>query len=575
MPAYGKNVPWEGAASLTVPVIASMVDATFPRLHSTVFGATTVVSIEELVGEFAHHVKAWEDALNWSMNNELHIAEVANDWILEMVIHGTGIVKLDWERVEREVIGYDDAGEIESKQLEIIKNQPVLRHINQEDFLCPFVANTIEDSAWCAERIRTVWGEIRLGEENSLYKNVDMLQYSEEIESPDYEAHREEIEDREPDWNEEIELFEVYVDFDLDGNGLLQPLLVTYHWKTNTIIRVQPNPYDHKKKPFFKIVYFPRHDRFYGVGLSRQLMPIQEEITALHRQRLDNGTVANSRMWKVIAGSRADQSFEGVAPGLKIKVDSQDEIDALPIGDVSQSSFENENVALRYAQQRSGISDFMMGTDVGQAGGRQTATQVVTMLQESRTRFNWTLDQIRVAIVGIAAMTTDLYQQFGADAVERFGPILGEESMDLIRELLTSETLTGTQNANSIMRLQVTASSASVNRAVEQQNLIALLQMIQQITSQYEMPMVQLALNPQAPPQLKAYALDKISGMRALMRRILEVNDVRNTAEVLGNPEGLREASEGPGANVVGPATAAGGEGAITGLSPLAGVGGP
>lgn len=573
LPARGKATPWEGAASITVPVIASMVDATFPRLHSTVFGATTVISVEELLGEFAHHVKAWEDGLNWSMNNELEIASVANDWILETVIHGTGIVKLGWERVEREVLRYNDDGDMTEKQLEVLINQPVLRHVSQEDFYVPYTANSIPRAPWCGERLRELWGDIKIKEESGLYKNIEALQNSTEIDSPEYEHHREGIEDRVPEWNDEYEIFELWVDFDLEGDGLPQPLLVNYHWKSNTLLRVQAHPYNHGKKPYFKIVYFPRHDRFYGVGLARQLLPIQEEITAIHRQRLDNGTVANSRMWKVVSGSRADQSFEGVAPGLKIKVDSLDEIDALPIGDVSPSSFENENMALRYAQQRSGISDFMMGTDVGQAGGRQTATQIVTMLQEARTRFNWTLDQIRAALVGIAEMTTDLYQQYGGDAIERFGAILGDEKAQLIQELLATESAASSTRVNAIMKLQVTASSASVNRAVEQQNLIGLLQLIQQITSQFEMPLVQLALNPQAPPQLREYALSKLEGMRALERRILEVNDVRNTAEILGNTEGIREATESISAAAGGLAEP-GGAGAVEIPGPYQGLAG-
>lgn len=566
-PVRDKATPWVGAASLTVPVIASMVDATFPRLHSTIFGASTIVSIEELDGDYADHVKAWEDALNWSMYNELEMPTISNDWILEDVIHGTSVTKLSWERVEREILEYDDNDEITSTKKVVEKNQPVFSHITSENFYVPFTATTMQKAPWVAEKFRTTWADIKINEEIGLYQDVDALNEGDtEVESPEVEAFRESMEDRVPLVTDEHELFEVWVNFDLKGDGIPQKLLVTYSYRNNAILRVQVHPYKHRQWPFFKIVYTPRHGRFYGQGLARQLMPIQEEITAIHRQRLDNGTVANSRMWTVIANSRADQSFESVAPGLKIKVDSLDEIAALPIGDVATSSFENENMALRYAQQRSGISDFMTSGDVG-TSGRATATQVVTMLQEQRTRFNWSLDQIRTNTVAIAIQLTELYSQFGSDAIDRFGPILGDERAQLVKELLTIP------NVGSVMKVSVTASSASVNRAVEQQNLIGLLQIVKQITTEFEMPLVQLILNPQSPQQLKDYAFSKLEGMRALERRIFEVNDVRNTAEVLGSTESIREAAETPPPppQIPGPIQP-GGASPIAGAGPVPGV---
>lgn len=566
LPDEGKTFPWEGAASLSVPMIGSMVDSVFPRLHATIFGASTIVTCEELVGDLAHHAKAWEDALNWILKNELELKNISNSWFLEAVIHGTSVVKLSWERLERETLRYDDAGEVIETRLDVIRNQPVLEHLPLEDFFLPFTAKNIRTAEWVAHRIRTTWGHLKLRESNGLYKNLDNLFGSFEIEEPDYEAARDEMDNTEPLWTEEYEIFEVWLDFDLDGNGVQQPLLVTFHRPTHTLLRVQPNPYNHQRKPFREIVYFPRHDRFYGFGLARQLMPLQDEVTTIHRQRLDNSTIANSRMWKVQAGSRADQSFNGVAPGLKIPVDTMDELDPVPIGDVAQSSFENENVAFRIAQQRSGISDFMMGQDIGTGSGRHTATQVMTMLQESRTRFNWTLEQIREAVEDVSKMVTDLYEQFGVEALERFDDILGEEQSGLLNELFSGIDVEDVRSVSAAMSLQVTASSASVNKAVEQQNLTGLMQMLQQFMTQFEMPMVQIILNPGAPPQLKEYALEKITGIRALLKRMMEINDVRNTAEILGteSPFLLEEEGEQP----AGPADE-GGEGAST-TPPLA-----
>lgn len=563
-----KNFPWRGAANMTVPIIGSSVDTTFPRLHSTVFGSSTYISIEEWPAGLADHAKAWQDMLQWIMENELDIERVADSWIMEGVIHGTSVLKVTWERLEEVTRSYDEDGNIIKSDRRVIKNQPVLEHVALENFYIPFTARSIQDADWCAHRIETTYGKLLTREENGLYKNVDRIIYNTQVDSTTYTRAREEIEDTRPMPSDVYEIFEVWLRFDLDNNGRETPLLVTYHKGTRTLLRVQLHPYIHKRKPFREFVYFPRHDRFYGMGLARQLMPLQEEISTIHNQRLDNSTIANTRMWKVVAGSRADHSFQGAAPGMKVLVDDLDELDAIPMGDVGQSTFQDETVALQYVQQRSGIADFTGGIDFGKGGGRQTATQTVAMMQEARTRFNWTLQQIRAAIADIAKLVTDLYQQFGSGDQEKFELVLGEKA-DLVLELLSGGESLSDSPVSAVMALQVTASSASMNKAIEQQNLLALMQMMQGLTMQFEMPLIQLIMNPQTPQPLREYALEKIEGTRALMRRIMETSDVRNAAEILGSSETIRTAdSATPAGPVVGGAVPGAGAAPVPGMGP-------
>ena len=546
-----KTFPWKGASNLTVPVIGSMVDTIFPRIHATVFSPSTIVSIEEWPEELAEHAKAWEDMLQWIFTNEVNLPRVADSWFMEMIIHGTSVVKLTWERLERERRKYDSEGNIVTRQTEVIRNQPWLEHVPLQDLYIPFTARSIADAEIVAHRLHPTWGHLKLREMNGLYKNVDNIQNYTAIQSDEYTAHRERLENKEPSIIDRIDdVYECWLDFDLDNQGVVEPLLATFHLPSRTLLRVQPNPYNHARKPFREIVYFPRHNRFYGVGLARQLMVIQDEISTIHNQRIDSSTIANSRIWVVIAGSRADQSFQGAAPGLKVTADAQDEIAPLQMGDVGQSMIEGERIAFQIAQQRSGVSDFVSGMDSG-GSDRQTATQFTTKLQQALTRFNWTLEQVRDAITDIAAMTTDLYAQFGTDNDAKFAMVLGERS-DLVREFL-KESAEFAPTLSAALSLQVTASSASVNKAVEQQNLLGLIQILNQQISQYEMPLIQLIMNPQLPPQIKDYAIERIEGSRGLTKRILEINDVRNTSEVLGKTEGLRElvspsgAPAGPG----------------------------
>ena len=215
---------------------------------------------------------------------------------------------------------------------------------------------------------------------------------------------------------------------------------------------------------------------------------------------------------------------------------------------------------------------------MGKTGGRQTATQSVAQMQEARTRFNWTLEQVRSAIADIASMATDLYQQFGAEEEERFKLVLGDRA-GLVLELLRGGDDFSASQLSASLSLQVTATSATSNKAIEQQALIALSQLLQQQTLQFEMPLIQIMMDVNAPQFVKDYAKERIEGSRVLMKRILETADVRNTAQILGDTEDLQPeeappatpAPEGPGPLVGGPPGAA----PPSGFAGLAGAGEP
>lgn len=217
---------------------------------------------------------------------------------------------------------------------------------------------------------------------------------------------------------------------------------------------------------------------------------------------------------------------------------------------------------MRYAQQRTGVSDFLSGTDTGKGGSRKTATTTMVELQEARTRFNWTMDSARTAMADIAQMTVSLLQQFGDDM--NFESLLGDEAAERVREFLALPE----DEVREHGKISVTASSASMNKEAEKQNQIALHQLNTQHTLSYEMPLVQIIMSPQAPQELKDYAMEKIKGSRVLLDRILQTFDSKNTEEILGSLVALEATlnQQGP------PGAAPGQGGAVQPPPPFANV---
>ena len=549
-----KMVPWENASNLVVPIIGAMVDTIYPRVYSTVFGVKPIFTLEERLAEWAKHAKDVQELLEIIQEVHLDLPKVAQSWFLEAILHGTSVVKLVWDDVRTSMKKYGDDGSIEKVDEEVKKFGPGLYRVPLGDFYLPMWAQSIADAPWVAHRIRTYWGRLKALEDSGVYKDIDLIEHRIETTSTDHERTREQLDDATPQHQEEYEIFECWLDYDYDNDGVDERLLITYHMHTQTIIRAHFNPYWHRRKPFREFEFWPRHDRWGGIGIARMVAPIQDEVSTLHNQGIDNRTAGNTRMWEVVSGSTADQSFNGTAPGRKIKVDRLgEEINPLEFASKADGFSDAEDIALRYAQQRTGVSDFLSGTDSGQGGGRETATTTMVKLQEARTRFNWTMDSARAAMADIAQMTVSLLQQFGDDM--NFESLLGDEAAARVREFLALPE----DEVREHGKISVTASSASMNKEAEKQNLIALQQLNDSHTLTYEMPFVQIILNPQAPPELKDYAMEKIQGSRVLSARIFQTFDAKNTDEILGSLAALEALiGQGPPGAAPGPGAAGG-----------------
>jgi hypothetical protein len=566
-----KTFPWEDSSNLVLPIVASMVDTIFPRIYSTVFGTDPIYTFEEKDPDYQKHVKAVQFYIQRLVIEEVELPLVAVDWLLEAIIHGYSVVKVTWDKRVESVKTYDDDGEIITDADRVVKDSPVVDRVPLPDFFFPTTARSLKTAPWLAHRIRTYWGEIQQLERMGIYKDVERIRYHYETSSTDYVRKREEIEKLEPSFQEEYELYEFWLTYDYDDDGAEENLLVTYHHDSRTILRAHFNPYQHQKKPFRELVYWPRHDRIGGIGIAHMVAPMQDEISTLHNQNIDNRTVAITRMWEVVAGSTADRNFKGAAPGRKVKVDKLgEEIQPMEMGTPIDAAFEVENVSYGYAQQRTGVnSDFVGGRDMGSGGGRETATTTMVRMQEARTRFNFTMDSVRAALTDIGEIIFSLIYQF-ADR-EGLRESVGDEDGDLIREILSMPE----GRIGSMIGLYITASTASINREAEKQNLLALVQLIQGHNLSFEMPLVQLVLNPMSPPELKNFAMDKLTGMHALFNRLLSLFDERNADAILGNLRSLEEAAQAAPPGQAGGALGGAPGGAAPGAAPVPGMGLP
>jgi hypothetical protein len=184
----------------------------------------------------------------------------------------------------------------------------VARFIKSEDLVVPYYAVDLLTTPRITHVIHMTENELRKLQLSGFYKDIEMNSPESSTEVTQVDAKIDELQGLTRTINdEEYTLLEVHVDLDLEGyqdtnengeeTGVGLPYVVTICKDNNEILAIRPN-YDAKdpmrrKKEFFTHYKFLPGLGFYGFGLIHMMGGLTKSVTAILRQLIDAGTLAN------------------------------------------------------------------------------------------------------------------------------------------------------------------------------------------------------------------------------------------------------------------------------------------
>jgi hypothetical protein len=148
--------------------------------------------------------------------------------------------------------------------------------------------------------------------------------------------------------------FEIWLSFDVDGDGKDEEIVVHFHWESQSFFSIRYNWYSDLHRPYEIGNYFPMENRWAGIGIGKQVEQFQMEATTLLRQRIDNGTLSNMRMYKIKQGIGYGPD-EPIFPGKIWLVEEADDISEIVMNEIYPSGYNNEQQAVIYSNQRTGV----------------------------------------------------------------------------------------------------------------------------------------------------------------------------------------------------------------------------
>jgi len=419
-------------ARLFIPYSFTSIETTIPRLMGAIFSSDPIIAVKPTIEDDVANAKTMEQLIN----HQIRIMNLFNTSISsfkDACILGTLIEKIDWKqefrnkkRIAMEEVynEYDEMGNptgtpqnmpmrndkgkpiIEKYRLPIY-DDPFIHYIDLFKFLIDPKADPIDpiDSAEAVIFItESTIPKLKEMEKEGIYKNIS------EVEKVKGGIEFEE-------GNERFNVVDKTAPTRLDDKHTQRVLLYEY-WEDdrvivlaeeNVVIRDEPNPYWHCRKPFLMARICPVQNEIYGIGMMEMVESLQHELNDTRNQRQDNIKFALNRMW--IIARNADVDYKNIIsePGGIIISNDVDGIKEVTTGDVTQSSFINARDIAEDIQRAHGIHDPALGKPTS----RETATGVLSLQEAANARFQMMIMiMCRNLFNKAAEMMIDLNQQY-------------------------------------------------------------------------------------------------------------------------------------------------------------------
>lgn len=522
-----RQFPFQNASNIVIPIIAIHTDTLKAQLMAAIFKTHPLVTAL-ILGEFGAESDALKEAYSDYMQyvgidpSELDLYRVYNEGMGECIKFGTVTFKSPWEKKTRHFLipGGDGTGSAKDFLERTIYEGPRPEKLPFDSFYLPPQSKTIEDAHIKCHKRLMLAHELEERGFSGLYEKEKVVKV---IAAPDRTSPSEVTKEQEETLgartdssfgHREYDVWECFVQWRYQDEAFAPRMIATYHPLSDTLLRVAWDNFE--PEWFVGARLIQRDDMYFGMGFAEAAWPFQEGASETYNGYRDNQTVANTRVWRVSPDSKLHQGYR-IYPSVMLPAE-KDEIEPLAHGDLSNINLDELRVLLDLAERRTGVSPPQQGFGAGTQSGKRgiySAMGTLSVLQEGNSRKDLSVSDMRDAHVRLMRLVSKQYATFGRDSKYHEGRLaLFGAKAKLIEEALE-------KISNKQIGLPCYSSTASVNREVEKQSDIMLVQLMDR---HYQMvaQLLGAVSQPTVPPAAKQYFIEVMIAASLLHKKILK-----------------------------------------------------
>lgn len=567
-PEAPKKKPYVGASSDVVPAIAMAVDPIHARLDTGIFKQDPVFQVKPLRKSYVKYGTALTNWINFYQRHKLKFRRVASPRLLELTKLGTCVFKTVYDYEEHKVKTYD----IDEKgnwkvvdKSECKFKGPRVFGVSVGDFMAPPLYQDIQDCPIVVERIRTTYDKLTIAQHSKKLVNVKELENFVSKNRTPLESSRVDAAGQSDttQYHLDLEVFEIWCEYDINGDGLPEHLVATYHKDTRTLLQLRYNWYFHQRKPYTVIPYQLTNDSWMGMGIAEMVKPMQDALTKWNQMATDNAYIANIRMFIVKKESGIEEVPRLYAGRCFFVDDPKSDFIPFGAGEIYPSTLSERQNLFGLIEKRTGVSDYLTGRESPIVGSRATATSTLALIQEGTKRVEEVLENIRNGFAEVIENCLYIWIQYGMEGLDDL--VFGDDGdAQLLKEFFNSVSA---ENVNGALAIDLTATDAAGNRQAMQAMQLQIINVMMQYLEKL-LAAGQSALQAQQQmPEFARMIVDVMNAARNMFKDLLQKYDIRNPEDYLPDLEKYLNGAQPSGANGAGGAE--GSAGAVAGQQRL------
>lgn len=372
--------PWQ--SKLRVPFGMQVIDTAMVNIVS----GKPRIMVKPRRPEFEIGAKAMQLALDYYVGED-HLVEAQPVFVQQALIAGVTVAKNHWlyKETQRPVREFrdnplDPAAVYENVNLQdvVVRDGPTFEPWNIYNCFWEPGARDVDSAAYVVLQSYVSRDDLKKLAFNpqtgqGIYHNVDAVLQTGPAPSPRQSSQSRQLGLPNSRFEDKVLIEEIWTDDELVVLGNKQILM-----------RRQPNPYWHGKKPI--VIAQTRPDLFEMVGISETELVdhLQQALHTVQNMRMDNFHLTVMRGITYREGGVTDPNMLELRPRFKWPVTDHDDIRPFEVQPLPPEAYGEENALLGRMQLVTGINPYVSGSDLSTVD-QNTATGV-TALQEVASR---------------------------------------------------------------------------------------------------------------------------------------------------------------------------------------------
>lgn len=296
---YGNEI--KGKSAIVSKDIRKQMEWMLPSLADPFLSTPDVIKCNPVTYEDVEAARQNELLLNTQFCRKFPRYNFIMKALRVLATEGTVIIQTGWDYEDEEVETEVEVIKIDNENQEyidievvtetrVIKNQPTAVVCRNEDiFIDPTCMDDIDKCQFVIHRYETDMSTLR---QDGRYKNLDKVATLDISRDSDFipeDLTNFRFKDKA---RKKIMVHEYWGNYDVDGDGIVEPIVCT--WVGDTIIRLESNPYPDEKPPFVVVPFNAVPFQLFGEALAANIGDNQKVKTAITRGLIDNMAKSNN-----------------------------------------------------------------------------------------------------------------------------------------------------------------------------------------------------------------------------------------------------------------------------------------